>query len=77
MLDRLIHGEPLRRRLLARNDEVDEVTASKTHVGDIQQTVGVRRQIDPHDLCLLISDMIDKPGILMGKAVMVLSPDVR
>ena len=72
-----IHGQPLRRRLLAGDDDVDQVAAAQARVGDVQQAVGVGRQIDPHDLGLLVDDMVDEAGILVRKAVMILPPDVR
>ena len=46
-------------------------------IGDKQQRVGVRRKIDPHDVGLLVHDVIDEAGILMAEAVMVLAPDMR
>src|SRR5664279_3800840 len=46
-------------------------------IGDRQQAVRIWRQIDPHYLGFLVRDMIDESGILVRKAIMVLSPDVR
>ena len=75
--DRRVHVEPLRRRLLARDDDVDVVPAPQAMVGHGQQRVGVGRQIDPHDFGLLVHDVIDEARILMAEAVVVLTPDVR
>jgi hypothetical protein len=35
-------------------------------VGHAQQAVGVWRQIDPDHLGLLVDDVIDEAGVLMG-----------
>ena len=77
MLDGLIHVEPLRGRLLARDDDVDVVAAAQAVIGDRQQRVGVRRQIDADHLGLLVDHVIDEAGVLMAEAVVVLPPDVR
>ena len=42
-----------------------------------QETIGVRRQIDAHDLGLLVDDVINETGVLMRKSVVILAPDVR
>ena len=76
MLDRLVHGQPLRRRLLAGDDDVDVVAAAQAMVGHRQQAIGVRRQIDPDDFRLLVDDVVDEAGVLVAKAVVVLPPDV-
>ena len=75
--DGFVDVEPLRRGLLAGDDEVDVVAAAQAVVGDGEQAVGVRRQVDADDVGLLVDDMVDEAGILMGEAVVVLPPDVR
>ena len=45
-------------------------------VGDRQQRVGVRRQIDADDVRFLVDGVVDEAGILVGEAVVVLTPDV-
>ena len=77
MLDRLVHRQPLRRRLLAGDDDVDVVAAAQAVVGHRQQAVGVGRQVDADDLGLLVDDVVDEAGVLMAEAVVVLPPDVR
>ena len=67
VLDRLVHRQPLRRRLLAGDDDVHVVAAAQAVVGDREQAVGVRRQIDAHDLGLLVDDMVDEAGVLVQK----------
>jgi hypothetical protein len=41
-----------------------------------EQTVGVRGQVDADDLRLLVDDMIDEAGILVGEPVVILAPYV-
>ena len=76
MLDRLVHRQPLRRRLLAGHDDVDVVAAAQAVVGDRKQAVGVGRQIDADDFRLLVHDVVDEARILVAEAVVVLAPDM-
>ena len=48
--DRLVHRQPVRRRLLAGHDHVDVVAAAQAVVGDRQERVRVGRQVDPDDV---------------------------
>ena len=75
-LDRLIHRQPLRSRLLARDDDVHIITAAQTVIGDRQQRVGIRRQIDAHDIRFLVHHVIDEAGVLVTEPVVILPPDV-
>ena len=77
MLDGLVHRQPLRRRLLAGDDDVDVVAAAEAVVGDREQAVGVGRQVDADHLRLLVDDVVDEAGVLVAEAVVVLPPDVR
>ncbi len=77
VLDRLVHGQPLRRRLLAGHDQVDVVAAAQAVVGHAQQRVGVRRQVDADDLRFLVHDVVDEAGVLVAETVVVLAPDQR
>ena len=77
MLHSVFDGEPLRRRLLTRDDEVDVVARAEAVVGDGEQGVGVRRQIDADGVGLLVGDVVDEAGVLVREAVVVLPPDVR
>ena len=76
VLDRLVHRQPLRSRLLARHDDVDVVSATQTMVGDREQAVGVGRQIDADDLGFLVDDVVDEPRVLVAEAVVILAPDM-
>ena len=77
MRDGRVHVEPLRRRLLAGDDDVDVVAAAQAVVGDREQRVRVGRQVDADDFRLLVDHVVDEAGILMAEAVVILSPDVR
>ena len=77
MDDGLLHGQPLRQRVLARDDHVDVVPAAQAVVEHRQEAVGVRRKINSYDVRLLVDHMIEEAGVLMGEAIMVLLPDMR
>ena len=77
VLDGLVHGQPLRGRLLARDHDIDVVAAAQAVIGHRKQAVGVRRQVDANDLGLLVDDVVDEPRILMAEPVVVLPPHVR
>src|SRR5205085_6824349 len=42
-----------------------------------KKAIGIWRQIHPNNIGLLVHYVIDEPRILMGKAVVVLTPHVR
>ncbi len=42
-----------------------------------QQAVGIGRQVNPHDIGLLVDDVVDEAGVLMREAVVVMTPDMR
>ena len=46
-------------------------------VGDGKEAVRIGRQINTHDLGLLVHDMVNETGVLMGEAVVVLPLHVR
>ena len=45
-------------------------------VADREQRVGVRREVDPDHLRLLVHNVVDEAGILVREAVVILPPDV-
>jgi hypothetical protein len=45
-------------------------------IGDIQQGIGIGRQIDAYHVRFPV-DMVDKARILVAEAVVVLAPDMR
>ena len=77
VLDGGVHRQPLRRRVFARDHDVDVMAAAQAVIHHRQQAVGIRRQIDAHDLGLLVHDVVDEAGVLMREAVVILAPDVR
>ena len=76
MHDGGVHGQPLRQGVLARHHDVDVVPAAQAVIEDRQQAVGVGRQVHAHDIGLLVDDVVEKAGILMREAVVILLPDV-
>ena len=72
-----VHVEPVRRGLFAGDDQIDVVAAAQAVIGDREQAVGVRREIDADDFGFLVGDVIDEAGVLMREAVVILAPDVR
>ena len=73
----LLHGQPLRPRMLGGHDDVDIVPAADAVVKAAQEAVCVRRQIDAHDVGLLIRHVVKEAGVLVREAVVVLLPHVR
>ena len=63
--------------MLAGDDDVDVVAAAQAVVHHRQQAVRIGRQVDPHDLGLLVDDVVDEARVLVREAVVVLAPDVR
>ena len=45
-------------------------------VGHAKQAVGIRRQIDAHDIRLLVQRHVDEAWILMAETVVLLLPDM-
>ena len=63
-------------RLLPCHDHVDVVATPQAMVGHREQAVGVRRQVDACYRRLLSGDVVEEPGILMRKSIVVLTPDM-
>jgi len=77
MHDGGVHGQPLREGVFAGDDNVDVMSAAQAMIENGEQTVRVRRQINTHDVGLLIDDVVQEAGVLMCEAVVILLPDVR
>jgi len=60
-----VHVQPVRGRLLAGDDHVDVVAAAQAMVGDRQEGVGVRRQVDPDHFRLLVHHVVDEARVLV------------
>ena len=77
VLDGRIHVEVLQVRLLVGHNHVDVLGTAQAVIGYAQQAVGVGRQIDADDLRTFVGDDVQKAGILMGEAIVILPPDKR
>jgi hypothetical protein len=49
---------------------------TSTVIEDRQKAVGVWRQIDTHDIGFLVHDVVNKTGILVREAIVILLPDM-
>ena len=76
MEDGVVHGQPVRLRLLAGDYDVHVLAAPQAVIGHGQKRVGVRWQIDTDHLGLLVDDMIDEARVLVREAVVILAPHV-
>src|SRR4029453_17065313 len=74
MRNRFLHRQVLEVRLLIADDYIDVVLAAETMVGDAQQRIGVGRQIDPRNLSSFVYDNVEKAGVLMREAIVILPP---
>src|SRR5258706_8254727 len=77
MLDGGLHIEPLPLRLLAGDYDVYVMLAPQAVVSDCKQRVRIRREVNSREFSPFIGDNVEKARVLMGKAVMILPPDVR
>ena len=76
--DRLVHRQPVQRRLFAGDDHVHIVPAPQAVICDRKKGVGVREEgRRVRCAAFLLTTMIDEPGILVRKAIVVLAPHVR
>ena len=69
-----IHVEIRQMRLFVGDDHVDIVGATQAVIRDREQAIGIRRQVYTRHLRALVCHNIEKAGILMGEAVVVLAP---
>ena len=76
MHDGGVHGQPLREGVFAGHHHVDVMPAAQAVIEDREQAVGVGRQINAHDIGLLVDHVVEEAGILVREAVVVLLPDV-
>ena len=63
--------------MFAGDDDVDVMPAAQAMIKHGEQTVRIRRQINAHDVGLLVDDVIKETGVLMREPVVILLPDVR
>ncbi len=45
-------------------------------IQDREQTIGVGRRANAHNICLLVDYVVEETGILMGETVVILLPHV-
>ena len=76
MLFSSCHIEELKFRVLASDYDIDIVAAAQAVISHRKKRVRVWWQVDADDIGFLVHDMIDESGVLVGEAVVVLSPDV-
>src|SRR5204863_898395 len=76
MGDGRIHVQPLQCGLFTSHDDVDAVAVAQAMIGDREQRIRIRRQIDANDGRLLVDDEIEETGVLMAESVVVLPPHV-
>ena len=60
MRDGGVHGQPLGGVVLAANHDIDVIPAAQAMIHDRQEAVGVGREVDAHDLGLLVDDVVDE-----------------
>ena len=74
MDDGCIHVQVLQVFLLVADDHVHVVLAAETVVGDRQQGVHIGRKVNARDIRALVDDHIEKARVLVGEAVVILTP---
>ena len=57
-------------------DDIDVIRAAQAVIGNNQQAVGIRWQINARNLRAFVDNQIEKAWVLMCKAVVILSPHV-
>ena len=77
MIDCLIHAQILQVQRLVCDDHVHVVRTAQAVVCHAKQAVRIGRQIDARHLRALIRDDIQKARILVGEAIVILTPDER
>ena len=63
VLDGLVHGEPLGPGVLGGHHHIDVIPAFDTVVKDGEQAVGVRGQVEPHHVRLLVCHVVQEAGV--------------
>src|ERR1035441_6289986 len=72
-----INIQVLQVALFVRDNDVDVIFRSQTMIGYRQQTVGIRGEVDAGYCGTLIEHDIEKPRILVCKAILILTPHGR
>ena len=74
MRDGLVHGHVLQVLLLVADDHVDVVGALEAMIGDAEQGIHIRRQVDAANIRALVHHQVEEARILVGEAVVILPP---
>jgi len=69
-----LHVEELEVVLLVGDNDVDVALAGQAVVHGAEKTIPVRRKVDPDDFGGLVGDDVEESGVLVGEAVVVLTP---
>jgi len=77
MGNRCIHIQVLQVQLFVGNDHIDVVLAAKTMIGYRQKAIGIWRKIDTRYCSALVENHVQKTGVLVRKAVVILPPNRR
>jgi len=62
--------------VFSRYHYIHVVAAPQAVIKDRQQAVPIGWQIHPHNIGFLVDDMVDKTGVLVREAVVILLPDM-
>lgn len=75
VLNGLVHSEELQVLLFVGDDDVDIILTTKAVVHGGEQTIGIRRKVDTHNIRALVGNNVEETRILVRKAIVVLTPD--
>jgi len=56
--------------------DVDVMPAAKAVIENGEQAIGIGRKIHPDNIGFLVNDVIEEAGVLVGKTIMILLPDM-
>ena len=73
----LVHAEILQMGLFVRDDYIDVIAGAQAVVGDAEETICVRRQVNADYTGAFVGDHVEEAGILMRETVVILTPDQR
>src|SRR5579871_2365612 len=73
----LLHGKPLQLWLLINHNQVHVVTTAETMIGNREETIGIRWQIDASNRPLLGKNRVEQARPLVAEAIVVIAPAGR
>jgi hypothetical protein len=77
MADGRFHVQVLQVFLLVRNDDIDVVVAAQAVIGNGQEAIGIRGQIDARDGRALVHHQVKEARILVRESIVILPPHRR